>query len=68
MAKLKLAAAGPGMRGHDWPVWVGVVVLIFGLLYLLRDLGMGDYTYSLQWYTVLFVAFGLKMTWKALAK
>lgn len=65
MAKLRTGAAA---SGHEWPAWVGVVVLIVGLLYLLNDLGLGNYTYGVQWFTVLFVVFGLKMTWKALAK
>ena len=54
--------------GHGMPSWVGIVILIAGLLYLLNDLGLGDYTNGIQWFTVLFVVFGLKITWKALAK
>lgn len=42
------------------PSWKPWIVLIFGVLYLLRDLRIGqDWTFGIQWYTVAFVCWGL---------
>lgn len=37
------------------------IVLIVGVLYLLKDLVVADFTFGIQWYTVVFVLLGLKM-------
>ena len=42
----------------------GIVVLVVGLLYLLKDLKAGDYTMGIQPWTVVFVLAGLAFVWK----
>jgi hypothetical protein len=41
--------------GHKW---VAIVVLVVGILFLLRDLNVWNF-FNIQWFTVLFVLFGL---------
>ena len=41
-------------------LWIGVVVLLAGILFLLKDLAVGDYTFGVQPWTVVFVLVGLK--------
>ena len=41
------------------PSWKPWVILLFGALYLLRDLGVGDWTFGINWWTVAFVCWGL---------
>jgi len=36
------------------------IVLIVGVLFLLRDVAGLNYTFGIQWYTVVFLLFGLK--------
>lgn len=36
----------------------GILVLIIGLLYLLKDLAIVDWTLDIQWFTVAFVMLG----------
>ena len=36
------------------------IILVVGVLYLLKDLGVANLTFGIQWYTVLFVLMGLK--------
>ena len=35
------------------------IILIVGILYLLKDLAVADWTFGIQWFTVLFVLIGL---------
>ena len=36
-----------------------VILLIVGILYLLKDLALADWTFGIQWFTVLFVLIGM---------
>ena len=47
------------------------IVLIVGLLYLAKDLGFGDYTMGVQWYSIVITLCGLAWvgkTWCAKCK
>ena len=36
----------------------GILLLVFGVLFLLRDFGVWDF-WNIQWWTVLFILFGV---------
>jgi len=44
------------------PSWMGWVVLIVGILYLLADLNV--FNWGISWYTALFVLMGLSFVMK----
>lgn len=47
------------------PTWGGWVVLIIGILFLLTDLGINTgFGTTLNWWTLLFIIFGLGMLMK----
>lgn len=42
------------------PMVCGVVILVIGFLYLLKDLGFASY-WNFQWYTFAFLLLGIKI-------
>ncbi len=46
-----------------YPTWCAWIVLIIGIIYLLKDLGVWTW-WPFEWYTVLFVLFGLGTVFK----
>jgi hypothetical protein len=41
-------------------MWMGILVLVFGVLFLLQNLNVWNF-WGIQWYTVVFVLIGIKM-------
>ena len=56
-----MAKKGKTCDPHHCCTLCAWIVLIVGVLYLLRDLVGMDYTFGVQWYTVVFVLLGLKL-------
>ena len=44
--------------GHFCPTWFGVLVLVVGVLFLLRDFLVWDF-WNISWYTAAFLLIGL---------
>ena len=49
-------------------LWVGVVLFLVGVAYLMSDLGIADITAGIQWYTILFLLIGMKMMFKGYSR
>ena len=47
---------------------LGLVVLAVGLLYLMKDLELADWTMGVQPWTVIFVLAGLAFVWKGVKR
>ena len=47
---------------------LGLVVLFVGLLYLMKDLELADWTMNVQPWTVIFVLAGLAFVWKGMKR
>ena len=46
------------------PMWLNWVVLIIGILYLIKDIMNWDYWWSLNWWTAVFLIWGLAAVMK----
>ena len=64
----KAQPAAKAMTPEQSHLWIGVVLFLVGIAYLMSDLGIADVTAGIQWYTVLFLLFGLKMMFKGYVK
>ena len=55
-----------GLEKCDPYIWIGVLLFVVGVLFLLRDLNvLGNWNFwNIQWWSALFVIFGLAMTCK----
>lgn len=58
---MQINKGGVIMKGNGTccPNWFSWLILIAGVLYLLQDLGMSLGFWRFEWYTVLFVLWGL---------
>jgi hypothetical protein len=43
---------------HDKPKWFPWALVVFGVLFLLQNLGVWNF-WNIQWYTTLFLLFGI---------
>lgn len=64
----KAQPATKAAQSEQAHLWVGVVLFLVGVAYLMGDLGIADITAGIQWYTILFLLLGLKMMFKGYAK
>ncbi|PIN80466.1 hypothetical protein COV13_03510 [Candidatus Woesearchaeota archaeon CG10_big_fil_rev_8_21_14_0_10_32_9] len=55
------------MMNDENKIWMGIVLLVFGVLFLLQNLNVWN-IWGIQWYTVAFVLLGLSKLCKGKKK